>query len=301
MRVHLHWLTRWRMHRIFTQELKTSCYRALLADLSGCDACARRYNRYHLLEAALCGTGKDAPSVFAIERLWNAVLDSATVTSRPHRKPALGRLVGWIAGAMFAATTAILLVAVRPWSGEQDHVAMRPNDSLADVKVVTRGGASKTSEIGIRLFKVESPTTPHTAVRHHVGEPDSLGINDVITFTYTNVRPDIRYAAIFGVQADGDIRWYHPGYRGKASILLHGDKVDEPLGDGIRLGVHHTAGWLRITAIFSTDAIPVESVRRAVRLKVAEGSDALRNLDPLAIPGTETLQHALLTHIVPVP
>ena len=300
MSVHLHWLTRRRIHRLFVRPEAAASCRGLMLELAACRACADLYSRYQTIEATLCGTaGTGMPTVHAIERFQAAVLDGMPKDNRPGAAKPSPRLLAGLAGAA-AVAAVIVTVLLRTPASQEDHITMSAGSRLADVEIVARGGTPTTSEIGIRLFKVtENKGAPPPNQR--VTEPTFLALDDVITFTYTVFRPGIRYAVIFGVQSDGAIRWYYPGYGGAASVPLRGDRVDEPLGDGIRLKVHHQEGWLRITAIFSAEPIPVAAVGRSLRALMAEHPDMLRNLEPLAIPGTEILQHSLVTHIVRVP
>jgi hypothetical protein len=298
MRPHLHWLVRRRIHRLFTLAPAGHC-RALLREVAGCRACARLYDQYQTFEAALCGTGgSGAPSGFAVERIEQAVRDGV---SGAKRGPARRRKVWLPAGISTAAliAAAVVLLVWPRFSGRDDHVAVPVAARLVDVGLVARGGTPQTSEVGIRVFRVAGQADQ--PARPRVAEVDALALDDVITFTYTIARADIRYAVLFGVQADGAIRWYYPGYGGQASVPLHGDKVDEPLGDGIKLRVHHKPGWLRITAIFSAQPIAVEVVSRSLEMSMASRPESLQEVAPLPIPGAETLQHAILTHIVQLP
>jgi hypothetical protein len=302
MNIHLHWLTRRRIHQLFTHELKPSRHRALFHTLSACEACAGQYDRHHRLEATLCRPGQGGgPSVFAVERIRNVIFDTAPAAVGHPCGETFPKPVKWIAGVILATCAAALLIFPYPGSKTRERVVINAGDPISDVQVVARGSTPHAAEIGIRLFRVDAAGATRHAERSNVGEVDALVINDVITLTYTNLRPDIRYATIFGIQGDGGIRWYYPSYSAKVSIPIRSDRVDEPLEDGIRLQVHHTPGWLRITAVFSAEPMTVNAVVDVVRRRQSQGPDAMRDLGALEFSGQATLQHSLLTQILPVP
>jgi hypothetical protein len=120
----------------------------------------------------------------------------------------------------------------------------------------------------------------------------------VITFTYTNVAPNVRYLALIGIQENGSVHWYYPGDDGSQSIPIRSDVVDEPLGDGIRLEMHHASGWLRITAIFSSNPIAKPTIVQAVQALGIEHPAAAKELSPLSLADSNVLEHSVLIDIV---
>jgi hypothetical protein len=279
---HSHWMTRRRMARLFTGPPAPDSHRALLAELGSCPSCAARYRRYHELEAALCGVPA-GPSPFALERLEALALDAAAPPG-----PRRGLRAWSLASAAGVAAVAALVLALKLWPAGPEHVALGGAPRLEDVTLTARGGPPGASEVGVRLLRAVAPG--------RVTEAAGLSRQDVITFTYTNVRPGIRYLALFGVQEDGRVRWYYPGYGAHASIPIPGDVIDEPLGDGIRLAVHHRDGWLRVTAVFSPEPIDTRTLERAVQ-ELAGRPEALRRLEPLGLASAAALEHSVLTAI----
>ncbi|MGC4116838.1 MAG: hypothetical protein QM765_20210 [Myxococcales bacterium] len=271
MSLHLHALARWRLERLFTGRLSPRARRSLLRELAGCPDCTARYARYDALQSSLSGV----PSVFAIERVEAALLDrlgpedplpSASRSSCAWRRPA------WIA-ASAAACIAALVFALRAPS---DRVPLDPELGL--VGIVARGQqVPRSASVGVRMFR---------ALPKGVDESPALTIDDVVTFTWTDLDPAARYVCLFGVQEDGRLRWYYP------ATQLEGLLSDEPFGDGFRLRVRHRSGWLRVTALFSSEPLAESEIERAVR---AQGQ-RLEALEPLRL-GEGVLEHSLRVEI----
>jgi hypothetical protein len=160
---------------------------------------------------------------------------------------------------------------------------------LHDVDIVARGsgdGHQIATDVGVRVFRVAKDGD-------RVNEAGSLALDDIITFTYTNVTPGVGYMALFGLQEDGSVHWYYPE-RGGQSIAIRSDAMDEPLGDGIRLRMRHTSGWLRITALFSVEPLETKTVEEALgALSPPSSARALTSL----MPGTNVLEHSLLIEV----
>lgn len=302
---HIHWVTRKRMQRLFEVGLGAECHRRLLRELSGCRACAQEYRRYQRFEALLCGS--TGPTPFAIERIEELVLGQAIGERRP------GQSGLWAIAAAFAtAVSALLLYRLPGRSPEQATLASEPPVDRA----LLRGGEAKQSDVGIRLFRVTEA--------NRVDETQALRLDDVVTFSYTNVRPEIRHLALIGIQneppkrepsvrgtlvehgnqtaqgqppsaTDVAIRWYYPGGADAASIPIESDKVDEPLGDGFRLGVHHACGWLRVVALFSERPIGAAALQQAARSAGAGAGP--EELLSSALRDSDVLEHSLLVHI----
>ncbi|HEY3451296.1 MAG TPA: hypothetical protein VGK67_33365 [Myxococcales bacterium] len=265
MSLHIHALARWRIERLFTGKLTSRDRRALLRDLRGCPACTALYARYGDLQASLCGD----PNVLALERIEAALEDQlGNEGTRPARwrRPAL----------VLAASAACLLALVIPVRSPSDHVPLAPEAKL--VGIVARGQhVPRSANVGIRMFR---------ALPQGVSEPQLLSIDDVVTFTWTDLDPAARYVSIFGVQEDGRIRWYYQGTK------LEGFGSDEPFGEGIRLGVRHQPGWLRVTALFSAGPLDPSKVEQAVRAQ----KGPLEALDPLLLE-EGVLEHSIRVEI----
>lgn len=268
MSFHVHALTRARIRRLFVTGLDPAAYRNLLGELHRCPSCAALYARLERLESALCHPGTD-PSPFALERVQAAVL--ARVAQGTPKVTAPWR---W-ALLPVAATCALglgLLLRVPETS--------KPSPELA-ARSATPG---RNANVGIRVLRA-APTS--------LAEATTLSLDDLVTFTYTNADESVHHLTLFGVQEDGLVRWYYPGVGGSASLRISSDRVDEALGDGIRLSVNHRTGWLRISALFSPGPITKSEVEAAVR---AAPPGALRQLAPLNLDH-DLLEHSLLVTV----
>lgn len=278
-----HWIARWRIHRLFTEGLGPRARRSLTEELARCTECAALYRRYGMVEAALCRT-PNGLSPLAVERLGAFVLEAVRGGAE---RPSSSRLPPAVLKATAAGLAlGALLVVLWPAGSRRERVPLSPESAIAPVALLAKGAAGSNAEVGARLFVVSSGDG-------QVAERPSLSRSDVVTFTYSNLSPRIHALALFGVQADGVIRWYYPGYDGRRSLSIPGDKVDEPLGDGIRLSVNHTAGWLRIAAVFSDMPLDTEAIERSVRA-LASRPGAVEALVPFPLPGGAVEQSVLV-------
>lgn len=279
---HLHAIEHWRLERLFTRGGGPGQLRAAQRSAARCPECAARYRHLWRAEAALCGD-PEAPSPFALDRVEAAVLARCA----PPADQADRARWTWAAGAAALAAVAALALFVR---GPSEREPVGPSARLHPVALAARGapGASHP-EVGIRLFRVAEGSD-------QVRESRSLRLSDVFTATYTNAHLGRGYAAIFGVQQDGRLRWYYPAEPAGGGIALREDVVDEPLGDGIRLSVRHGAGWLRVSALFSASPLDPGEVERAVT-DLARRPGALSGLEPLSLPSA--VEHSMLLEIAP--
>jgi len=269
MSLHVHALTRARIRRLFSTGLEPGAYRHLLRELPGCPSCAALYARLDALESALCAPGSDAPTPFALERVQAAVLQQLAAP-----RPSARARWRWALAPAAVLAIALAFVVLRP-----------PGDSE---RLAARGvGPSRGADVGIRLLRA----TPSA-----IEETTTVSLDDLVTFTYTSADPSRTWLALFGVQEDGQVRWYYPGAEGSASIRVPGGRVDEALGDGIRLSVNHRPGWLRVTAVFSAQPIATRRIEEAVRA-LASTPPRLHDLAPLSL-GDGALEHSLLVNVV---
>lgn len=292
MKAHAHGSTHRLILSQFTAGPDPQKRRDLFAELARCRACAGLYNRFQFLEAGLCGNFVE-PTRFALERVETVVLEKISEAPLPESRTKPAGRWAWISVPALAGILALVIVLFV--SGPAAHrVAIPADAALVPVTLTARGAApAEASQVGVRIFSV-------AAAGATVQERPVLDLGDVVTFTYTNVSSRVKYLALFGVQADGEVRWYYPGYQGTQSISIGSEKVDEPLGEGIRLSVNHRPGWLRIVAMFSDEPLDVGLLESAVQNMLVEPR-ALRSLEPLSLAGRYVLQHSLLVQIGPMP
>jgi hypothetical protein len=280
---HVHLLAPWRIERLFARGADPSLYRAALRSAAQCPACAARFRRLWTAEAALCGD-PDSPSPFALERVGAAVLERCAPPASASPAPR-ARQRWMVAAAATAAAAAVLLLVARAPS---ERTPLGPSARLAPVELVARAAPGAAHpEVGIRLFRASEGGAK-------VRESRALALADILTATYTNAQPGRRFLAIVGVQQDGRVKWYYPADPSTGGVALLEDVVDEPLGDGIRLSVRHSPGWLRVTALFSPKPLAAPEVERAIAA-IASRPDDLPRLVPLSIPGA--VEHSLRVEI----
>ena len=281
MGVHLHYVTQRRIKRLFTNGMSTPKRAKLLGDVSTCEHCGALFRRYQRLENAL--TRDDVISRLARERVKDAVLYEI-VTTRESAQPqtALTRGMKWAFAVSGTAGVLLLsLYLLLPSLPPKDHTPLSNAVSITPAPLIAAKGArqSDNSDIGIRVFQVSRDG-------EHVSESDAITLKDILTFTYTYAKSPNGYLALFGIQEHGEVRWYYPSYDKDRSLQIEGDKIDEPLKDGIDLAVNHTPGWLRIVAIFSEHPIDVQQIEKAV--SKAENRDIIKKLEPLAFSSSDS-------------
>ena len=290
MAMHVHRLTRARIRRLFTTSPTPHARWKVFDAVRECPACARYYTQYQAAESALTGTD-DPYTVFSIERTRAALfahLDNSDIAPSSSKRP-----IRIVAPAAVAAAALAALFVLLPAGPTPDRAPVPSGAVMSPVTLTARGGYPPKDEAdaGIRVFRV-------TEGGNAVDEGHALSIHDIITFTYTQVRRPGGSLALFGIQDTGDIRWYYPGYDGNKGIPIEGDKVDEPLKDGISLAVNHTPGALRITAVFSPTPLTKSDIEQAVS-KLRAGPGKLEDLTPLAFTefNAPTIQHSVIVDI----
>jgi hypothetical protein len=249
--------------------LSASRWRQLKGHLDDCDSCRALYEQHQRLERMLCHGDEaavDRPTVFQLERNEAVILAGVASGEAPPR-----RLPAWAAviPVIVATAAAALLMIGAPM--ESDRVPLAGGARFADVELrdqlQARGGRYAESPVGVRLFRVVEAKRSGEVVEAAAGRGSSaLAIDDIITFSYTSATDAAtphRYLTLVGVQSDG-LRWYYPGYGDdeQQSVGIESGVVDEPLGDGIRLSVHHRPGALRIYALFSPEPLAKQAVAR---------------------------------------
>jgi len=280
--LHLHWMTRRRIRLLFEGSLGASRHRSLLAEVASCRACGDHYRRHAELEAVLCHASETQPTPFALDRVEALVLDAVLP------EPQQWAWKRWLPvfGLVPALALLLFLVVREPAS---DRVEIPAHARLTPVELTVRGPKpGPESLIGIRVFRVGPQS---------VTESPGLSLADTVTFTCSNAGPEPRYFALFGVQADGRVRWYYPA-DDQAPLRLEGDRVDEPLGEGFRLSVRHQPGWLRVTAVFSEAPLSRATLERAAA-QLAAHPEAAYALSPLPMVDPPVLEHSVRLDIAP--
>ncbi|MBN2525094.1 MAG: hypothetical protein JXR76_01790 [Deltaproteobacteria bacterium] len=285
---HSHRRTEKQIRRLFARGLEGRSMVRLWKSLHECPSCAKIYERYSVLESALAGRGGTV-SHFSVERAGQAIFGQLNEGAQQRRV----RVIKWlapVAGAVAATLVLLLLLPAHPASHRVDLSEVRITGMQ---QLAARGESRKSaSYVGFRVFTVNTGDDG-------IGEKSRLDIGDTITFTYTYAKKEKGYMMLFGLQENvAKPLWYYPDYGKKRSISVAGDRVDEPLGDGIRLAVNHQEGPLRILSLFSKTPIQVNDVERAVLELRQTGQmlDVNKPL-PLKISNIEVTEYSLLFNI----
>ena len=291
MEAHVHRKTQKRIERLFTCGLSRASRDVLFREIDGCEGCGKYYRRYHQLESALTGSFAGT-SHFAKERVLDAVIGAVTGAEEPQEftPPVGGRWA--LLGAVGVVAAALVLIFWLRVPDRFDRVSISESAELAPVETIAVKGypAREVADVGIRLFKVSGEG-------NQVAEKNELFLNDIITFTYTFAKPHAGYLALFGIQNNGEVRWYYPDYGQEESVRIEGDKIDEPLKDGIVLSKNHEPGWLRIVALFSDHPVEVSAIEASV--SNLEEKSELKSLTPLSDTeyGVHSIQYSVMVKI----
>lgn len=283
MRPHFHSWTRWQIRRLFVKGLPPARHRALLRELRSCPECDAVFREFHELESRLCVT-REVPSPLAAERMASVVFGMLRSMS-PDAPRERGRQ--WFPVSVAALTCAAALLAALVYS---QFPSTRLADDRADHLVARGKRPMPDADVGFRILRIAETMDP-------VDDGQPLCLADLVTFTYTNLRPELRYLALFGIQEDGIIRWYYPGYEGERSIPIRTGALDEPLGDGIRLSKRHNSGWLRVSAVFLSQPIEKAVIEEAVRVHFLQPR-AQRRFDPVQLGVEGAIEYSIRVDLV---
>ncbi len=286
----------------FIGDLSARQRRQMHSHLQVCSRCRAIYARHQQLESLLCDgetAGPHLPTVFQLERVQARIFNGfaeSTSAAPVARRWTLASAASLVA----AASVAALLVAVLPRVPERDHVALAADDVLTDAGIVPRDILQAKGSVdvpgsrnlvGVRLFRVAGDAQIEEVAegaRLHGSKAPEVGLTlgDIATFAYTSDDDeDVDYLVLVGQQDDG-LRWYYPGPEidddQAQSVRVKPRVVDEPMGDGILLEMHHEAGPLRIIAVFSNAPLRRQDVRQLLEETTKAFPERLQGITRLA-------------------
>ena len=139
---------------------------------------------------------------------------------------------------------------------------------------------------GIQVFRVDPTGKPERA-------NERLRATDGLLFSYTNVGPrPFDYVMIFGVDAAGEVRWFHPAYEhtgaNPSAIPAARGEANVPLAEVIHQDF--APGPLTIYALFTVQPLRVLEVEALVRA---------RHGSRLPLAPAEAAQQALMFRVEP--
>jgi hypothetical protein len=217
------------------------------AHLAGCSACRDFYRRHHLLAHI------DPAAVPAEERIGRGL------GFRPRRGPSVG---GWVRALAFpVAATAVAAVAVL--------IVVRPG---MDVAPVARGAAAAAAHAPRLLVYRFAPGARTPALLQ-----GSMRSEDELAFAYTNPAGR-RYLAIFGVDEQRHVYWFHPAWRAGAPAPAAVPAAAGPGPHELPEAIQHAIAGRRLAvhALFADRAVGVEEIEAAVQAGAAGGALATR-------------------------
>lgn len=220
------------VERAFVGDLGRRGRRRLRSHLVACPTCRGHYDRLALIDGQL---GAVAPvSRAGIDAVEDAVLDA--IAPPPwHRRPA-----PWIALGMAAAAAALLVLILRPSTGQFRE----------------RGGPTSGRTPGVRLFCVRGDGEDARVVAEgrvaSVAHPAMVircNIGDALQLAYTTP-PREGLTMVAFARRDDSILHYAPRPGETSSFPLVADQVDEPLPWSTRLAVRHQLGAYELVVRF---------------------------------------------------
>ena len=267
----------------------------LRGHLKGCEGCRNRYNRVVLAERMLHGgpAALDEPSPPELARVAMSVF--------PVAESRWSRMLQWAAtprhaSGLVAAAAAVALIPIL--AGTMRHpIAVDKSNNGGPVELFqARGGLPALErQAGLRAFCLSRENV--LALDAKAPELPMCDRSDQLKLTVTNPGA---YKSVFLVGMDDDHapKWYAPRPPEVASVPAPAGSVDAPVGGAVRLAVNHSAGRVRIFALFSDKPVQATEVESAIdelarRHVTATGAEAL----PLRRP--DVLQRSLLVDIHP--
>ncbi len=248
-----HQRSRRAIDRLLTRGLSPQRHAKLRDHLRECDDCRAYYERSRRLEDALFA-GRDLNPA-AAERLGALVVASE---ARATRRP--------LALGVLAAATALIL-AVITWPPPQDDF-------------VARGALAAAGELSV--FRVDA----QTRAIERLPEGASVHAGEVIQLAYMSRGFD--HAVVVGVDARGEVQWYHPAEPNSGGVPLRPDGVEEPFGGAWTITA--PPGPLRFHALFARGAVPMGELEDALST-LAVGAA------PSPLPGVSAHQYTLQVEV----
>lgn len=185
------------------------------------------------------------------------------------------------------AVAAVAVVA-GPWllqQGSDSQFQARGFETSAGVGV--RAFCIVPSQSGDGRIRAAFPAqdTPNDSL---AGPSPACRIDDVVQFAYSNsasdAGPTFEYLFLFGVDERLEPLWYypHPQEAQSVPIATGRDAVNVPLPGGVRLGVNHRPGIVRVYGLFTKEPLAVQTVEdRLVSLRTQVSSP--RDLSALGV------------------
>lgn len=208
------------------------------------------------------GADPEQQSGFERERMMSVVLDQAV------GQEASEGVLAWLTSAVsmrwlgVAATVAIVVLMVRPWTSTE------PGDDLR-----ARGGESAETAQPLVGFGVSGVTADGR--EYEVVASGELSMDDHIRVTYTNEDPLLGHLFLLGLQADNPLIWYAPLPPDETTSVTI-DRGKGALPFEIRVGARHRAGPVKMVALFTAQPVSTQRVERAL-------DSSLANLNPTAL------------------
>jgi hypothetical protein len=305
---------------VLIDELPAPKWEKLRKHLAVCPVCCARYNKAVLAERMLHG-GPEAvssPSPAELDRIGQAVFAATNEAGELAEKPALQKLLSWLAPpqrwatGLVAAAAALALIPILSHMNQSKPTEFQPRgNDKGPVELFSTHPKSTERLAGLRAFCLKNEKIEPLDVKGPT--PPKCDRADQLKLAVSNPG---KYQRVFlvGLDAEHALKWYAPKpnpdgtLTGRESVPVpspdtkpgvtvepHGEV---PVGPSVRLVVNHQAGPVRIYALFSDQAIPATEIETASReLAKRKVPISQKEAESLPLKRPDVLQRSLLIDV----
>lgn len=196
------------IERAYFEELTPADRERLRLELDDCPACRRYYDEITEIDRAVTDRPLDLAPV-SVDRIWSAVEED--LVEERSRKAQGWRPLAWLAPG-FAALAGLFYFAT------------------AAPEFQTRGTDQGPSPFGLTAFVIEPESQ---TVRRATEKTVRMQSGEVLQLAVTARRAG--EIGIVGVDAQGDLHWYHAEADLEAPFVVTGNEVEKPVGPAWRI------------------------------------------------------------------
>lgn len=255
--------------RLFAGQLPGERAELLQAHFGRCQGCAALRDELGTLTARL----RHDPGEFEDEAAIDEVMTLVRMgkADRPvvvERRPSFwSSWQSWLVVPVTAAATVLLMLTLQ--SPEHDGFQ-------------SRGAATEQLDRWVSVQAFRSSAGGYAPVE------GTLAADDALAFTYLNrAKQPLRYLAVVGVDARGEVFWYYPpgtAIRSAAEPVELPEQVQHDLKPGA----------LRIFGLFSVEPLAQPALEAELK-RAVQGAGSVTKLERLDLPGVG--QHSLLLEV----
>jgi hypothetical protein len=251
-------------------ELEASQVEAMRDHLRDCDACRARYDARVGAEQRVLG-GEEAGQLANRRVLESLLADPGLHAQRaPERR-------WWPA---FILAPAAALAAALAFT-----LTLSPPD--ADPGLRARGADAGVLDVGLGVTAVD----PRSGAIYDARRPEGVRLEHRLRFSYTNAAGPARYLFLLGVDDALRPYWYYPLPEEGQSVAIESGAAarQKPLPFETELRRRHSAGRIRVVALFSAHPVALEAVEEVLD-RARDGGIALERIRWPGDPAVQILE-----------